>query len=120
MMALGLMTAGFFVSALAYGSAPASAQPRTIVGDWAETRAGCASPMAGLISIAPMAISTDEYVCRFDGVSRAGSTVNWTGVCEEPSGRKTRERVSATEAGGRLTIRFGNGHAWQPLMRCPR
>jgi hypothetical protein len=92
---------------------------RSIVGDWAETRNGCASPMAGLVRIGSKSLTTDEMSCTFRDVSRSGSTVTWTGSCNE-SGRARPMTVTATESGGRLTIGFAGGSAWAPLMRCPR
>jgi hypothetical protein len=92
---------------------------RSIVGDWAETRDGCASPMAGLVRIGPKSLTTDEMSCTFRYVSRAGSIVTWTGSCNE-GGWARPMTVTAAESGGRLTIRFASGNAWAPLMRCPR
>jgi hypothetical protein len=49
--------------------------PRSIVGDWAETREGCASPMAGLTRIGAMSLANNEFSCRFSSVTRSGATV---------------------------------------------
>jgi hypothetical protein len=97
----------------------AGGQFRSIVGDWAETRYGCASPMAGLVRIGSKSLGTDEMSCTFRDVSRSGPSVTWTGSCNE-GGRATPTTVTATESGGRLMIRFANGNAWAPLVRCPR
>jgi hypothetical protein len=94
----------------------AGGQPRSIVGDWAETRDGCASPMAGLTRIGSMSLSNDEFVCRFSSVARSGSTVTWKGTCDEGSGTRPAT-VSATESNGRLTVR-ANGTAWPSMTRC--
>jgi hypothetical protein len=98
--------------------ANAGGQPRSIVGDWAETREGCASPMAGLVRVGPKSLTTDEMSCSFRDVSRSGPTVTFTGSCNE-GGRSRATTVTATESGGRLTVRFANGNQWAPLMRCP-
>ena len=97
----------------------ASAEGRSIVGDWAESRDGCASPMAGLVRVGSKSLTTDEMSCTFRDVARSGATVTWTGSCDEGRGAKPA-KVTATESAGRLTIRFANGNAWSPLMRCPR
>jgi hypothetical protein len=91
---------------------------QSIVGDWAETHDGCASPMAGLVRIGPKSLTTDEMSCSFTEVSRTGPIVTWKGSCNE-GGQKKSMSVTATENGGRLTIRFKNGKAWAPLMSCP-
>jgi hypothetical protein len=92
---------------------------KSIVGDWAENRDGCASPMAGLVRIGPKSLTTDELSCTFSSVSRSGSTVTWTGSCRE-GGRSKPVTINATENSGRVTVRFLNGSSWAPLMRCPR
>ena len=99
--------------------ANANGQPRSIVGDWAETQSGCASPMAGLVRIGAKSLTTDEMACTFRDVTRSGATITWTGSCNE-SGRSKPATVTATENGGRLTVRFSSGNAWAPLMRCSR
>jgi hypothetical protein len=92
---------------------------RSIVGDWAETPDGCRSPTAGLIRVGPKSLASDELSCRFRDVSRSGSTVRWTGTCDEGQGDYP-VTVTATETNGRLMVRFGDGHSWRPLGRCPR
>lgn len=116
-----------FVMASSQGQPGAAAtpdrNPRSIVGDWAETREGCASPMAGLTRIKAMSLATDELTCTFTSVSRSGATVTWGGSCEDGTGPRAgkpqKSTVTATETGGRLTIRI-NRNAWAPLLRCPR
>jgi hypothetical protein len=97
--------------------------PRSIVGDWAETREGCASPMAGRTRIGAMSLANDEFSCRFTSITRAGATVTWNGTCEDGtgprSGKQQKSTVTATESSARLTIRI-NGNAWAPMIRCPR
>jgi hypothetical protein len=95
------------------------ASPRSIVGDWAENREGCASPMAGMVRIGAKSITSDEMSCTFSSVTRSGSTIQWAGTCNEGQGNRPA-RVTATETSGRLTISFGPGKSWQPLIRCPR
>ncbi len=108
-----------FVRINTSGPATTGSTNRSIVGDWAETRDGCSSPMAGRTSIRAMSISNDEFVCRFDSVSRSGATVTWTGSCDDGQGpSKRKSTVTATETAGKLTVRV-NGNAWAPMLRCP-
>lgn len=99
------------------GSEAASASGRTIVGEWAPDPRQC-TPMAGAISILPLAIVGDDMRCDFSGVSRAGDVVTWRGRCGFPDPAKPTTVVAALR-GEALSIRF-NGSAPNQFRRCAR
>jgi hypothetical protein len=81
------------------------AQPRTIVGDWAPTKATCKSD-DGVIRISPLAINAHDFSCSFKNVKRIGDSVVWEGTCEDQMGnmKPYAETVVAEEVRGKLTI----------------
>lgn len=70
-------------AAMVAASGPSQAAGRTIVGTWAPDPAAC-TPVGGMISIGPMALTGDELACTFDDVDRSGDVVTWHGRCGEP------------------------------------
>lgn len=94
----------------------AAAKPASIVGDWRFAEESCASA----IRIGAMSLSSEDVSCRFSSVRREGSRVTWKGICDDAEG-SSAQTVTATEADGRLTIRYipgGNGLA--DLIRCAK
>ncbi len=97
--------------------APALADGRTIVGEWAQSPGDCGTQFA--YRIGPRSIVTDEMSCTFGSVSRNGGTVRFTGLCE-PDARDGAETVVATRSGERLRLSFLRGGGGGDLVRCPR
>jgi hypothetical protein len=97
--------------------APALAQGRTIVGDWAPEGAEC-TPLAGTIAIGPLSIVGDDMRCDFRSVSRSGDVVTWHGGCGFPEPEERATVVAATQ-GDRLFLMI-NGGRNGPYRRCAR
>lgn len=110
---------------LACAAPPAGAEPpRSIVGFWQSGGQPC-WPSAGAVRIDALAMAIGEEIyCEFDGATRTGATVAWTGRCEIVENRMDESRpfaetVVATERAGRLSIRFRrNGLVMADLRRC--
>ena len=95
--------------------APALAQGRTIVGEWALEHADC-TPLAGSIVIGPLSIVGDDMRCDFRSVSRSGDVVTWRGGCGFPEPEE-RATVVAAAQGDRLFLTI-NGGRNGPYRRC--
>ena len=95
---------------------PSQAAGRTIVGTWAPDPAAC-TPVGGMISIGPMALTGDEISCTFFDVARSGDAVTWHGRCSD-GGAGHPATVTAALSGGSLRVVIDareNG----PYRRCP-
>lgn len=89
----------------------------TIVGTWAPDPTRC-TPVAGLVSIGPKSLTTDELSCRFTDVSRDADVVTWHGTCSDGTTRTPSTVVAALH--GDLTTSV-NRVGWSPnLRRCRR
>ena len=101
--------------AVALTGVPAVSQAaQTIVGTWAPGPE--CTPAGGLISIGPLSLTSDEMVCTFRDVARAGDIVTWHGGCSEGTTRAPTTVVAALR-NGRLTVTT-NGRVNGPLRRC--
>jgi len=90
---------------------------RTIVGTWA-IRSRCTVPLT-TIAIEPLALSGEDFYCKFDRVTRSGDTVRWTGRCNFSENGYEPSTVTAQLRGRRLYYRF-QGMGWNgPFDRCP-
>lgn len=90
---------------------------RTIVGTWA-IRSRCTVPLS-TIAIEPLALSGEDFYCKFDRVTRSGDTVRWTGRCNFSENGYEPSTVTAQLRGRRLYYRF-QGMGWNgPFDRCP-
>jgi hypothetical protein len=97
----------------------ATAQQRSITGVWTSPGQGCKRE-DGALTIKPMALEGEDVSCKFSTVKRTGKTVVWTGICDGAEGAD-RQRVTATEANGKLTISYHpGGNVLENLERCPR
>jgi hypothetical protein len=109
-----------FAAILVAGPALAE-KPKTIVGWWAYPGGLCA-PIAGAISIEPMALWSDDVRCDFTSVVRDGNTVTWKGSCGYGQGSEVEEvpneTVTATEIDGKLELKFGSLGDEPALERC--
>lgn len=95
------------------GSACA-AKPQSIVGKWHFPGESCEAA----ITIKPMELVSEDVHCVFQSVKRQNRTVIWKGACDDAEGGSV-ETVIATEANGKLTIRYQNGgNVLENLERC--
>lgn len=89
---------------------------QTIVGTWA-IRSRCTAPLSTIV-IEPLALSGEDFYCKFDGVTRNGDTVRWTGRCNFSENGYEPSTVAAQLRGRRLYYRF-QGMGWNgPFNRC--
>ena len=66
-----------------------------------------------------MALSGEDFYCKFDRVTRNGDTVRWTGRCNFSENGHEPSTVTAQLRGRRLYYRF-QGMGWNgPFDRCP-
>jgi hypothetical protein len=97
------------------GAGVAEAQ-QTIVGKWA-IRSKCAVPLSTIV-IEPMALSGEDFYCKFDKVTRSGDTVQWNGRCNFSENGYEPSVVIAQLQGRKLRYRF-KGMGWNgPFDRC--
>jgi hypothetical protein len=99
-----------------------NAQNRTIVGNWAVQQSDCTG-VEGKVVIAPMSLNTDDFICKFNSVTRDGAKVTWQGTCTYHNEGKllNPETVTAVETNGKLQLSFARNKSKidiSPLMRC--
>ena len=100
---------------LLIASSPLSARD-SIVGTWA-TPGGCGKPLSTIV-IEPLAISGEDFFCRFTEVERRADTVAWSGRCTFGADDSKPSRVAARLEHKRLSYRIGKGGWNGPLQRC--
>jgi hypothetical protein len=89
---------------------------QTIVGTWA-IRSRCTAPLSTIV-IEPLALSGEDFYCKFDKVTRNGDTVRWSGRCNFSENGYEPSTVTAQLRGRRLYYRF-EGMGWNgPFDRC--
>jgi hypothetical protein len=89
---------------------------QTIVGTWA-IRSRCTVPLSTIV-IEPLALSGEDFYCKFDRVTRNGDTVRWTGRCNFSENGYEPSTVTAQLRGHGLYYRF-QGMGWNgPFNRC--
>jgi hypothetical protein len=89
---------------------------QTIVGTWA-IRSQSTVPLSTIV-IEPLALSGEDFYCKFDRVTRNGDTVRWTGRCNFSENGYEPSTVTAQLRGRRLYYRF-QGMGWNgPFNRC--
>ena len=97
------------------GAGVAEAQ-QTIVGKWA-IRSKCAVPLSTIV-IEPLALTGEDFYCKFDKVTRSGGTVQWNGRCNFSENGYEPSAVIAQLRGRKLYYRF-TGMGWNgPFDRC--
>jgi hypothetical protein len=70
------------------------------------------------IVIEPLALSGEDFYCKFDRVTRNGDTVRWTGRCNFSENGYEPSTVTAQLRGRRLYYHF-QGMGWNgPFNRC--
>jgi hypothetical protein len=89
---------------------------QTIVGTWA-IRLRCTVPLSTIV-IEPLALSGEDFYCKFDKVRRNGDSVRWAGRCNFSENGYEPSAVTAQLRGRRLYYRF-QGMGWNgPFDRC--
>lgn len=105
---------------LLFAGPAVSQQYPTIVGEWYAEDYGpqaCGTPAA--IHIGPKSWTEDEYVCRFQDVSRDGWQVTWNGSCSDGA-TEDKMRLVVVERNGRLHTAWNGNAGSGTLRRCTR
>ena len=110
-----VMRAALIIMLPGLGMSGADAQ-QTIVGKWAIS-SKCATPLSTIV-IGPLALSGEDFYCKFDKVTRSSDTVQWNGKCNFSENGDEPAAVTAQLRGRRLYYRF-KGIGWNgPFDRC--
>lgn len=94
---------------------------QSVVGKWGSDGEACAF---GPLHVGSKSLSSPEFSCRFDAVSRSGVTVTWTGSCDRAWGsRVPHARVTAKSSNDGMLDRLEisvNGGVSHDYVKCLR